>query len=247
VHRVLLAEYWTVQYPLQYWPVQYCARNEVEVVMTEIPQDRSAPDGRSARKRRSILEAARTLFLRNGYAGTSMDDVAALAAVSKQTVYKNFADKQQLFTDVITGDIAETEQLTRTLADSLPESDDLERDLRTFARRHVVEVMQPHLVQMRRVLIGEADRFPDLAAAWYARGPERAHATFARWFAALAERGLLRVPDPLLAAEHFNWLILSIPMNRAMFSGTEEPVDRLHHYADEAVRVFLAAYSAPDH
>jgi TetR/AcrR family transcriptional regulator, mexJK operon transcriptional repressor len=58
---------------------------------------------------------------------------------------------------------------------------------------------------------------------------------------------LLHVPDPLLAAEHFNWLILSIPMNRAMFSGDDEPFDRgrLEYYADEAVRVFLAAYRVP--
>src|SRR5437868_81719 len=54
--------------------------------------------GRSARKRRAIMEAATTLFLRNGYQGTSMDDIAAAAAVSKQTVYKNFGDKGRLFT-----------------------------------------------------------------------------------------------------------------------------------------------------
>jgi TetR/AcrR family transcriptional repressor of mexJK operon len=200
--------------------------------------------GRSARKRQAILEAARALFLRNGYAGTSMDDVAARAAVSKQTVYKHFVDKERLFTAIITGDIAETEGLTRSLVDALPETQDMERDLREFARRHVVEVMAPHLVRMRRILIGEADRFPELAAAWYARGPERAHATFAGWFTRLAERGLLHVPDPMIAAEHFNWLILSIPMNRAMFSGVEEPVEKLEYYADEAVRVFLAAYAA---
>jgi TetR/AcrR family transcriptional repressor of mexJK operon len=201
--------------------------------------------GRSARKRQAILDAARELFLRNGYGGTSMDDVAARAAVSKQTVYKHFVDKQQLFTAVITGDITETEQLTQSLGDALPQTQDLERDLREFARRHVVDVMQPHLVRMRRILIGEADRFPELAAAWYARGPERAHATFAGWFTTLAERGLLHVPDPPLAAEQFNWLILSIPMNRAMFSGDDEPFDRdkLEFYADEAVRVFLAAYA----
>jgi TetR/AcrR family transcriptional regulator, mexJK operon transcriptional repressor len=201
--------------------------------------------GRSARKRQAILDAARELFLRNGYAGTSMDDVAARAAVSKQTVYKHFVDKERLFTAIITGDIAEAEGLTQSLVDAMPHTRDLERDLREFARRHVVEVMQPHLVRMRRILIGEADRFPDLAAAWYARGPERAHATFAGWFTALAERGLLNVPDPLLAGEHFNWLILSIPMNKAMFSGDDEPFDRgqLEFYADEAVRVFLAAYA----
>jgi TetR/AcrR family transcriptional regulator, mexJK operon transcriptional repressor len=205
-----------------------------------------APElGRSARKRQAILEAARALFLANGYGGTSMDDVAARAAVSKQTVYKHFADKERLFTAIITGDIQETEGLTQSLVDALPQTRDLERDLREFARRHVADVMQPHLVRMRRILIGEADRFPELAAAWYARGPERAHATFAAWFTGLAERGLLHVPDPLLAAEHFNWLILSIPLNRAMFSDVEEPSDRLEYYADEAVRVFLAAYAVP--
>ena len=51
-------------------------------------------EGRSARKRRAILEAATTRFLRNGYRGTSMDEIAARAAVSKQTVYKHFADKE---------------------------------------------------------------------------------------------------------------------------------------------------------
>jgi TetR/AcrR family transcriptional regulator, mexJK operon transcriptional repressor len=214
-------------------------------MVSDMTETADAVVGRSARKRRAILDAARALFLRNGYAGTSMDDVAARAAVSKQTVYKHFVDKERLFTAIITGDIAATEQLTQSLVDALPEN--LEHDLREFARRHIVEVMQPHLVRMRRILIGEADRFPDLAAAWYERGPERAHATFAGWFTALAERGLLRVPDPLLAAEHFNWLVLSIPMNRAMFSGDDEPFDRdrLEYYADEAVRVFLAAYGVP--
>ncbi|MBP2368722.1 TetR/AcrR family transcriptional regulator [Pseudonocardia parietis] len=202
-----------------------------------------APEtGRSARKRRAILDAARPLFLAHGYAATSMDEVAARAAVSKQTVYKQFVDKQRLFAAIITGDIEEAEELTRSLVDALPQTQNLERDLREFARRHVVEVLAPHLLRMRRLLIGEADRFPDLAAAWYSRGPEQAHATFAGWFTTLAQRGLLHVPDPALAAEHFNWLILAAPINRAMFTGTEEPVERLHYYADEAVRVFLAAY-----
>ncbi|WP_030040457.1 TetR/AcrR family transcriptional regulator, partial [Streptomyces resistomycificus] len=56
------------------------------------------PEGRSARKRQAILEAATEVFLNKGYLGTSMDEVAALASVSKQTVYKNFTDKQRLFT-----------------------------------------------------------------------------------------------------------------------------------------------------
>lgn len=101
---------------------------------------------------------------------------------------------------------------------------------------------------MRRVVIGEADRFPELAHAWYASGPEAAYTRFARWFRALDQRGLLRVDDPLLAAQHFNWLILSIPLNKAMSCPLAAPLfdqRELERYADEGVRVFLAAYGAP--
>src|SRR5258708_3987725 len=70
----------------------------VEVVPAGRPEARDyPPGGRSARKRQAIIEAATTLFLEQGYQGTSMDDIAAVAAVSKQTVYKNLADKQPLF------------------------------------------------------------------------------------------------------------------------------------------------------
>jgi AcrR family transcriptional regulator len=213
-----------------------------------VDSDRVEQGGRSARKRRAIVDAARTLFLRNGYAGTSMDDIAALAEVSKQTVYKHFADKQQLFTDLIGADIAHVEGSTHALVEAMPDSQNVEQDLRVFARRHLTDVMQPHLLRMRRILIGEADRFPDLAQAWYDNGPERSYAMFARWFEALDRRGLLRVDDPLLAAQHFNWLILSIPLNKAMACRLDEPLytqPELDHYADQAVRVFLAAYGAP--
>ena len=205
--------------------------------------------GRSARKRAAILEAAHDLFLQKGYAGTSMDDVAARAAVSKQTVYKNFADKQRLFTEVITSDVGRVEGTTQAQIAAMPDSSDIAADLEAYARWHLAEVMQPGRLRLRRMLIGEAERFPALAQAWYATGPERSCAVFADWFAAWHRRGLLRVPDPMLAAQQFNWLVLSIPLNKAMAYATDEPLftpAELDHYADEAVRVFLAAYRPPD-
>ncbi len=207
----------------------------------------AAESGPYARKHRAIMDAARTVFLRKGYDGASMDEVAALAAVSKQTVYKHFADKKRLFSAIITGDISATETLTHGMVAALPDSEDIEKDLRQFARRHITDVTQPHLIQLRRIIIAEAERFPELARTWYASGPERAHATLADQFHALARRGLLRVDDPLLAAQHFNWLILSIPLNKAMFHGgnTEFTPNELERYADEGVRVFLAAYGTP--
>ena len=203
--------------------------------------------GRSARKRAAILAAAHELFLQKGYAGTSMDDVAARAAVSKQTVYKHFADKQRLFTEVVTSDVGRTEDQTEARMAAMPDSTDLAADLRNFARWHLADVMQPGRLRLRRMLIGEAERFPELARAWYATGPERSFTEFARWFTAWDRRRLLRVPDPMLAAQHFNWLVLSIPLNKAMAYATDEPLfsaAELNRYADEAVRVFLAAYAA---
>ena len=210
------------------------------------PADRGgfSESGRSARKRRAIIDAARTVFLRKGYDGASMDEVAALAAVSKQTVYKHFADKERLFTAIITGDISAAEVLTHGMVEALRDSEDVENDLRQFARRHIIEVTQPHLLRLRRIVIAEAERFPDLAGTWYASGPDHAHAALADQFQVLAQRGLLRVDDPLLAAQHFNWLILSIPLNTAMFHGSDTTFTpaELERYADEGVRVFLAAY-----
>jgi AcrR family transcriptional regulator len=175
-----------------------------------------------------------------------MDEVAALAAVSKQTVYKHFAGKERLFTAIVTGDIAATEALTQDMLAALADSDDLDADLRAFARQHVTQVVQPWVIQLRRMVIAEADRFPELARTWYASGPERAEALLAEPFQALARRGLLRVDDPVLAAQHFNWLLLSIPLNKAMFHGSDTtfPATELERYADEGVRVFLAAYGA---
>jgi TetR/AcrR family transcriptional regulator, mexJK operon transcriptional repressor len=54
-------------------------------------------DPRVIRSRAAILSAATTLFLRDGYVATTMDDIAETAGVSKRTVYNNFVDKDALF------------------------------------------------------------------------------------------------------------------------------------------------------
>jgi AcrR family transcriptional regulator len=202
---------------------------------------RPAPDA----VRRAILDAARNLYLAKGYAGTNTDEVAALAAVSKQTLYRHFADKDELVAEVIRSVIAAAEEQGAESFDALAETADLERDLIAFARQHIRDVIDPDIMRMRRRIISEVDRFPALARAWYDAGPKRGHEKLAACFTRLRERGLLAVDDPLLAAEQFNWLILSIPMNRAMFDA-DAPLDTGNHdyHADAAVRVFLAAYGA---
>lgn len=207
---------------------------------------RADEDTRSARKRRVITEAATEAFLRNGYLGTSVDEIAAAAGVSKQTVYKHFADKEGLFTEIVLGTIDQVGEPFFSEIGSLEEPrspKDLETDLRELARRLVAIVREPRLLQLRRLVIAEASRFPELGRAYYERGPGRTVHTLASWFQRLAERGHLELDEAVLAAEHFNWLVLAIPLNRAMLTGVEEvPPADLEHYSDEAVRVFLAAY-----
>lgn len=218
---------------------------------------RAGVRGPSRRKRRDILTAAFRLFLDRGFAATTIEDVAEAAGVSKQTVYAHFGGsdegvKDALFQQMVEAQVGQRDEPAHPLAATMATTDDLETDLRTFARWHLHLVMTPDLLRLRRMLIGEAARFPKLARSWYTNGPAQSFGMFAEWFTALHERGLLHVPDPMLAAQTFNWLVLSTPLNEAMALGDSPPTAAdLDSYADEAVRVFLAAYAgatpaAPD-
>jgi TetR/AcrR family transcriptional regulator, mexJK operon transcriptional repressor len=211
---------------------------------TAIPDSEFEDERRSARKRRAILEAATTAFLRNGYPGTSMDEIAALAGVSKQTVYKHFTDKEHLFSQIVTATVDEIADPNHDEVLKLRDTGDLERDLRDFARRQLRAVMQPRLLQLRRLIIGEAGRFPQLGRLFYERGPGRTIDALAAMFERLASRGALELGDVRLAAAHFNWLVMSIPLNQAMLLGDDEPATtaELDRYADAGVGAFLAAY-----
>ncbi len=210
--------------------------------------ERSDDEHRSARKRRAIIEAATTVFLQKGYLGTSMEEIAALAAVSKQTLYKQFADKERLFTEIILGTIDQAGQPLFTELAGLAAADDLdlEHDLRTLARQLVTTVMQPDVLRLRRLIIAEAVRFPELGRAYFERGPGRTVAALAPLLEALADRGLLRVDDAVTAAQHFLWLAISVPINEAMLRGSDDasPAE-LERHADAGLGAFLAAYSVP--
>ena len=200
-------------------------------------------ESRSARKRTAIVEAATSLFLDKGYDRTSMDDIATLAMVSKPTVYKHFADKERLFAEIVRATTERVDDLVRLVADTLAESNDLENDLAELARRFITVLMQPQTLRLRRLVIANSDRFPDVGRTWYEQGFERVLATLAICFERLADHQRLRVDDPLLAANHFVGLLLWIPVNKAMFTGDHRSSKAdLERYAWAAVRAFLAGY-----
>jgi AcrR family transcriptional regulator len=201
-------------------------------------------DRQSTRKRTAIVGAATTTFLHKGYLGTSMDEIAALAGVSKQTVYKHFADKERLFSEVVISTVNEASDPVHAEVLELRDSGDLAADLRDLARRQLTLVLQPKLMQLRRLVIAESARFPELGRAFYQQGPGRTITALAATFERLAARGLLAVDDAGLAASQFNWLVMSEPLNRAMLLGRDHAMTKreLERHADDGVRTFLAAY-----
>ena len=212
------------------------------------PVTAAAPDGRTARKRRAITAAATALFLRDGYRDTSMDAVAAQAAVSKQTVYKQFTDKEQLFRSVVLGVTGNSAAVIAGLTTALDRADvqtadGLREVLEGLARRYLDGVLQPHVTALRRLVIAEAERFPDLARSYFEQAQGQAIELVARALDGYRERGLITADDTGRAAACFAYLTLAIPLDRAQFFPGERPSaaerDRL---AAEAVRIFLAAY-----
>lgn len=200
---------------------------------------------RSERKRRQILDAAIERFLADGYERTSMDNVARTAAVSKQTVYQHFDTKAALLAHVVTDVIERTSVDADAPIAALAESDDLSRDLRVYARAQLRWVIQPAPMRLRRLIVAEAQTFPDLAQLFYELGPQAAVDQLGTAIARLHDRGLVAAPDPARAAADLNWLVLSDAINRAMFLGIDRPLTEhyIRTHADHACDTFLAAYA----
>src|SRR5215469_5721913 len=113
------------------------------------PQRRKQPV-----KRQAIIDAAQRVFLDQGFAGSSVDAIAAAAGVSKQTIYNHFGDKEALFRAVVravqsnvAGEFHEA-----GLEERLTASDDLGCDLRELGRRWVSAVLAEDVAALRRLV-----------------------------------------------------------------------------------------------
>jgi AcrR family transcriptional regulator len=201
---------------------------------------------RTDQRRAAIVEAAVDVFLRNGYLGATTDEVATRASVSKQTLYKHFGDKQKLFAEIIQDSTIQVgEGLANAAAAALRDATDVRKALREVADVFLRGMLKPEVVRLRRLVIAEADRFPDVGRTWYERGFERTLAAIGDAMKGLADRGLLHnVADPTLAAHQFAGLVMYQPMNQLMFAGTDTRPSpaRLRKIADAALDMFLATY-----
>jgi TetR/AcrR family transcriptional regulator, mexJK operon transcriptional repressor len=189
----------------------------------------------------AIRDAAAALFLARGYQGTSMDDIAAAAHVSKQTIYTHFSDKESLLASLVLANSDRVEGFLGTMISVVRDAASPEEGLRALAQLYLRFVIRPEVLRMRRLVLAEAGRFPELARTYYERVPQRVYATLAGIFTELAQEGRLELDDADRAAQHFAWLVLGEPLDRGMFCDSSSMVT--DETADAAVRVFLAAYA----
>src|SRR5580704_9817167 len=116
---------------------------------------------RKAERPGEILEAAFTEFARNGYAATTLDQIAERAGVTKGTIYVYFESKEHLFISVVRELMKVTLDITEDLLNRHQGSTaDLLREQFNFIYQHIVEDRRRR--EAARMLIAEASRFPAL-------------------------------------------------------------------------------------
>jgi AcrR family transcriptional regulator len=200
------------------------------------------PRGHEA-KRVSIVDAAASVFCREGFAGANIDLISVEAGVSRQTVYNHHGDKEKLFVAVVR-DLTErcNAGIFSTISSFPDQPKDLEADLIAFAMR-----MNRNCICnrdgkfLRKLIQTEAERYPELFAEWQEQGPGRTLPALAARFARLAYAGFLAIEDPDVAARQFMALVNAELQTTFMLGGTPQD-DEVLQSATNGVRTFLRAF-----
>ena len=198
----------------------------------------------SPAKRAAIVRAALEVFLREGYARTSVDAIAAAAGVSKRTIYDYYGDKRQLFLSTL----EETKQaqaaaFQELLDRTLGQVDDIETALIRFGREFATEMARSaERAAVMRLTIAEAAHFPALLERTSTNtAVQRA---LADRLAELGGQGLLDVPDAMEAAEFLGLLVTGRVNNRSWYGAMKLDDADITRLVAGGVRVFLRAFGA---
>lgn len=193
-------------------------------------------------KRLAILEAAKRLFISNGYDGSSMDAIAAEAGVSKLTVYSHFSDKENLFTCAVASKCEE--QLPSLYFELKPDAP-VEKALLAIGRGFSALINSEESLAMHRLMVAQGGQNPDLVQRFYDAGPKRVIDAMHHLLEQATQRGALHVENPGEAAEHFFCLIKG-GHNFRLLMGLGQPLSgsAADAHVEEVVELFLRAYRA---
>lgn len=154
------------------------------------------------RKRTAILDGAKTVFLNQGFGMATMDDVATVAGVGKQTVYRNFKSKEALFVGLVSSMCAQVGEFLIGAQDTQPGRSP-EAELRELGGMLAQILTTPDNLRLYRAIVAEAERLPELGRVFHENG-----AKVVRAFAAKILHKRFDEPTAALRAATFVQLVL---------------------------------------
>lgn len=198
-------------------------------------EGKSEEEGARARaKREQILEGARRVFLREGFAAASTDTLAQEAGVSKRTLYAYYPGKEELFVDVVrrlTLENPETQILDFMRSLNPRRVEELRSALLTLAQKVLATMLRPDDLALLRSIIADSHRFPQLTEVLRSTVPERAAVEVASILERARENGVAIQEGnielmtrlfigPLLSYVLFDGLLL--PQSQPQLPGAEK-------------------------
>lgn len=193
------------------------------------------------RKFEQVLQGARSVFLRDGFERTSVDDIAREAGVSKATLYAYFPDKRILFMEVAT---AECRRQAEEAVSEMDQTAPIAEVLRHAATRLIGFMQSDFGQRIFRIAVAEAESFPELAQQFYNSGPRLAKERICECLQNGVSRGELVIEDLPLAAAQFAQLCKVDLQDCLLFTpqrGCTAP--EIKRVIDGAVSMFMARYS----
>jgi AcrR family transcriptional regulator len=207
-------------------------------------ESRPAARGRGGRPSRQqsaqladrILNVAEKLFLGHGFGATSIEAVAKQAGISKRTFYHRFPGKERLFEAVVRRLI---ERWLPPFDSGLLAPPDLGEALGHAAEYMLQIALTPEALALHRLVIHEAQRFPNLARIMYELGAASGIERIADHLEPRIRNGELRSMDPRFAAEQFILSVVTGPQRRALGLGAPLSAAELSSHVGIAVALFL--------
>lgn len=198
---------------------------------------------RKGRKYDQVLEGARIVFMRDGFEGASVDEIARAAAVSKATLYSYFTDKRLLFSEVAR---VECNRQAQEALDVIDTDGPIRQVLHAAADRLVRFFLSEFGQQVYRICVAESHRFPELGRRFYESGPALLRKRLHTILSGAAARGDLNIADMDLAASQFGELCKSdLFMRRLCGVAGEIPETEIERVTHGVVDMFLARYGVP--
>lgn len=195
---------------------------------------------RGLARREQILDVATTLFLANGYAGVSIDEIVKAVGGSKTNVYSQFGGKEGLFSTLVEALCADFLRDFRTMD---LEGMDLAQGLKTLARSLLAILLEERHLAFQRLIIAESGRFPALARVWLDSGPQQSRRIIARFLEDRQHAGQLRAGDAMRAATLFHDMVVSNPTHLAMLGAAPGAPD-IDQFLDDVIDTFLHGHAA---